>query len=31
MLRDAGVRHVYVSNLPAGKARATLEKIRALV
>jgi len=31
LLRDLGVRHVYVSNLPAGKARATLEKIRALV
>lgn len=31
MLRAAGVRHVYVSNLPAGRARTTLEKIRALV
>jgi len=31
VLRDMGVRHVYVSNLPAGRVRATLEKIRALV
>ncbi len=30
-LRDAGVRNVYVSNLPAGKARATLDKILTLV
>jgi 5,10-methylenetetrahydrofolate reductase len=30
-LRDLGVRHVYVSNLPAGRARATLEKITTLV
>ncbi|HET9268492.1 MAG TPA: hypothetical protein VFO31_10025 [Vicinamibacterales bacterium] len=31
LLRDVGVKHVYVSNLPAGRARATLEKIRTLV
>jgi hypothetical protein len=31
LLRDLGVRHVYVSNLPVGRARATLEKIAALV
>jgi 5,10-methylenetetrahydrofolate reductase len=30
LLRDVGVKHVYVSNLPAGQARATLEKIRTL-
>lgn len=29
-LRDLGVRNVYVSNLPAGRARATLEKIMTL-
>lgn len=31
LLRAVGVKHVYVSNLPAGKARMTLEKIRNLV
>ena len=31
LLRDVGVRHVYVSNLPAGKARATLAKIQEAV
>jgi 5,10-methylenetetrahydrofolate reductase len=31
MLRNAGARHVYVSNLPAGKAHATLAKVRALI
>jgi hypothetical protein len=30
-LRAAGVRHVYVSNLPVGRARETLAKIAALV
>jgi 5,10-methylenetetrahydrofolate reductase len=30
-LRAAGVRHVYVSNLPVGRARQTLAKILALV
>jgi 5,10-methylenetetrahydrofolate reductase len=30
-LRQIGVKHVYVSNLPAGKARATLETIQMLV
>jgi hypothetical protein len=30
-LRDLGVQHVYVSNLPVGRARVTLEKIRALI
>jgi 5,10-methylenetetrahydrofolate reductase len=29
-LRDAGVRHVYVSNLPVTRARQTLERILAL-
>jgi 5,10-methylenetetrahydrofolate reductase len=29
-LRSAGVRHVYVSNLPVARARVTLEKIMAL-
>lgn len=29
-LRAAGVRHCYVSNLPVGRARQTLEKILAL-
>lgn len=28
-LREAGARHVYVSNLPVGRARQTLEKILA--
>ena len=31
LLRDVGVKHVYVSNLPAGRARATLDKIRTLL
>ena len=31
LLRDLGVRNVYVSNLPVGRARATLEKIGALM
>ncbi len=31
LLRDLGVRNVYVSNLPVGRSRATLEKIGALV
>jgi 5,10-methylenetetrahydrofolate reductase len=30
-LREAGVRHVYVSNLPVGGARPTLERILARV
>ena len=30
-LREAGVRHMYVSNLPIGRARNTLEKVLALV
>jgi hypothetical protein len=30
-LREAGVKHVYVSNLPVGRARATLERILKLV
>jgi 5,10-methylenetetrahydrofolate reductase len=30
LLRDVGVRNVYVSNLPAGRARVTLEKIMTL-
>jgi 5,10-methylenetetrahydrofolate reductase len=30
-LRAAGVRHVYVSNLPVGRARATLARITALL
>jgi 5,10-methylenetetrahydrofolate reductase len=30
-LRAAGVRHVYVSNLPAGRARQTLGSVLALV
>jgi hypothetical protein len=30
-LRAAGARHVYVSNLPAGKARQTLSAIMARV
>jgi 5,10-methylenetetrahydrofolate reductase len=30
-LREAGVRHVYVSNLPVGRARQTLERVMALV
>jgi hypothetical protein len=30
-LRAAGVRHVYVSNLPVGRARETLARIAALV
>jgi hypothetical protein len=30
-LRDAGVRHIYVSNLPVQKARRTLADIMALV
>jgi hypothetical protein len=29
-LRAAGVRHCYVSNLPAGRARQTLETILTL-
>lgn len=29
-LRAAGVRHLYISNLPIGRARQTLEKILAL-
>jgi hypothetical protein len=29
-LRAAGVRHIYVSNLPIGRARQTLERILAL-
>jgi hypothetical protein len=29
-LRTAGIRHAYVSNLPVGRARQTLEKIAAL-
>lgn len=29
-LRSAGVRHIYVSNLPIGRARQTLEKILSL-
>jgi 5,10-methylenetetrahydrofolate reductase len=30
MLRTAGVRHFYISNLPVGRARPTMEKIVAL-
>ena len=30
MLRAAGVRHFYISNLPVGRARATMEKVVAL-
>jgi 5,10-methylenetetrahydrofolate reductase len=30
LLRDVGVKHVYVSNLPAGQARATLQRIQNL-
>jgi 5,10-methylenetetrahydrofolate reductase len=30
-LRSAGVRHIYVSNLPIARARATLERILSLV
>jgi len=30
-LRDAGVKHFYISNLPAGRARQTLARIMALV
>jgi hypothetical protein len=30
-LRAAGARHIYVSNLPVGRARQTLEKIAALL
>ena len=30
-LRDLGVQNVYVSNLPVGRARATLEKIKGLL
>jgi len=30
-LRKAGVKHFYVSNLPAGKARQTLDRVLALV
>ncbi len=29
-LRAAGVRHCYISNLPVGRARATLERVLAL-
>ncbi len=29
-LQALGVRHVYISNLPVGRARATLDRIRAL-
>ena len=31
LLRAAGVRHFYVSNLPIGRARQTLSRILALV
>jgi 5,10-methylenetetrahydrofolate reductase len=31
VLREIGVRHVYVSNLPVGRAHATLAKIRSLI
>jgi 5,10-methylenetetrahydrofolate reductase len=31
MLRESGARHVYVSNLPAARAHATLAKIRSLI
>jgi 5,10-methylenetetrahydrofolate reductase len=31
MLRAAGVRHFYVSNLPVGRARVTMEKVLGLV
>ena len=31
MLRAAGVRHFYVSNLPLGKARQTLSRVMELV
>jgi 5,10-methylenetetrahydrofolate reductase len=30
-LREAGVRHMYVSNLPIGRARQTMEKVLSLV
>lgn len=30
-LRAAGVKHVYVSNLPVGKARQTMEKVLTLI
>ncbi len=30
-LRVAGVKHVYVSNLPVGRARQTLERVVSLV
>jgi hypothetical protein len=30
-LRAAGIRHVYVSNLPVGRARATMTRIAALL
>ena len=30
-LRDVGIRHVYVSNLPVGRARGVLERILAIV
>jgi hypothetical protein len=30
-LRRLGVRHVYVSNLPVGRARQTMERIRELI
>ena len=30
-LREAGVKHLYVSNLPIGRARPTLERIMSLV
>ena len=30
-LRDAGVKHVYVSNLPIGRARQTLERVMKLI
>jgi hypothetical protein len=29
-LRGAGVRHMYVSNLPIGKARQTMERVLKL-
>ena len=30
-LREAGVKHVYVSNLPIGRARQTLERVMKLI
>lgn len=30
-LREAGVKHVYVSNLPVGRARQTLERVLSLI